>query len=96
MRIHEPLSHWNNFTILELKEILEHCVALEKLGIAQNNEMMVSIERDLAMRDKEESGRYVHQISKPTKHQIKPNKITRKTTDATRQQPQEYLLEQTA
>jgi hypothetical protein len=92
MRIHEPLSHWNNFTLPELKEILEHCVALEKLGIAQDNEMMVSIERDIALRGKEESRHYAHHISKPKKQQIVQNQSNQRP----RQQPQEYLLEQTA
>ena len=92
MRIHEPLSHWNNFALPELREILEHCVALEKLGIAQDNEMMVSIERDIALRGKEESRRYVHHILKPTKQQIVQNQSNQRP----KQQPQEYLLEQTA
>ena len=48
----EPISHWNNFTVPELKEILEHCVALERLGIAQDEKMMASIERDIALREK--------------------------------------------
>jgi len=48
----EPISHWNNFTVPELQEILEHCVALERLGIAQDEKMMVSIERDIALREK--------------------------------------------
>jgi hypothetical protein len=48
----EPRSHWNNFTVPELKEILEHCVALERLGIAQDEKMMSSIERDIALREK--------------------------------------------
>jgi hypothetical protein len=102
MKFHEPIPHWNNFTVPELKEILEHCVALERLGIAQDDEMMVSIERDIALRE-EVSGRYIHHISKPSKskQQIvqdhsKPNKIIRKTTQPTNQQPQDYLLEQTA
>jgi len=52
MKIQEPLPHWNNFTISELKQILEHCVALETLGIAQDEEMMRDIERDLTLREK--------------------------------------------
>jgi len=48
----EPISHWNNFTVPELKEILEHCIALERLGIAQDEKMMASIERDITLRDK--------------------------------------------
>jgi hypothetical protein len=100
MKIHEPLPHWNNFSVPELKDILEHCVALEKLGIAQDDEMMVSIERDIVLREKEASERNVHRILEPTKQKIvqdqsKPNKIVRKTTQPTSQQPQDYLLEQT-
>ena len=97
----EPLSHWNNFTVPELKEILEHCVALERLGIAQNEEMIVSIERDIALREKKISGRYVHYETKPTKikqqivqYHSKTNKIMRKTAQHTKQEPQGYLLEQ--
>ena len=104
MKVQEPIPHWNNFTVPELKDILEHCVALERLGIAQDEEMMVSIERDIALREKKISGRYVHHQSKPTKikqqivqNNSKTNKIIRKTTQHTkRQQPQEYLLEQDA
>jgi len=48
----EPISHWNNFTVQELKEILEHCAALERLGIAQDEKMMTSIERDITLREK--------------------------------------------
>jgi hypothetical protein len=48
----EPLSHWNNFTISELKEILEHCTALERLGVAQDEKMLASIERDIKLREK--------------------------------------------
>ena len=48
----EPISHWNNFTVPELQEILEHCVALERLGIAQDEKMMSSIERDIVLREK--------------------------------------------
>jgi len=46
-----PISHWTNFTVPELKQILEHCVALERLGIAQDEKMMSSIERDIALRE---------------------------------------------
>lgn len=45
----EELPHWNNFTLPELKEILEHCTSLERLGIAQDEKMMVSIEQDIAL-----------------------------------------------
>jgi len=90
MRIHEPLPHWNNFTIPELKEILEHCAALEKLGIAQDDEMMVSIERDIALREKIVIGRHIHHISKSTR--------TKQQTveNHSKPKPQAYLLEQTA
>jgi len=48
----EPLCCWNNFTLPELKEIFEHCVSLERLGIAQDEKMLASIERDIALREK--------------------------------------------
>ena len=48
----DSIPHWSNFTVPELEEILEHCVALERLGIAQDEKMMASIERDIALRDK--------------------------------------------
>ena len=92
MIIQEPIPHWNNFTIPELKEILEHCGALEKLGIAQDEEIMRSIERDITMRARKISVLFPTYKPKRTKikHQtekqnhIKINK---------RQQPQVYLLE---
>ena len=43
--------HWNNFSVPELREILQHCRALEQLGIAQDEEMMSSIETDLVLRE---------------------------------------------
>jgi hypothetical protein len=52
MKIHKPIPHWNNSTVLELKEILKHCRALDKLGIAQDEKMITSIERDISMREK--------------------------------------------
>jgi hypothetical protein len=52
IKVWGPISHWNNFTLPELKEILEHCVALERLGIAQDEKMMASIERDITLREK--------------------------------------------
>lgn len=52
MRIQEPLTHWNNFTVPELKEILKHCRALENLGIAQDEKMMQDIARDITLREK--------------------------------------------
>jgi hypothetical protein len=100
MKVQGPIPHWNNFTVPELKRILEHCVALERLGIAQDEEMMVSIERDIALREKI-SGRHVHYELKPTKlkqqivqNRSKTNKIIRKATQNIKQQPQDYLLEQ--
>jgi len=83
MKIREPLPHWNNFTICELKQILEHCVALETLGIAQDEEMMRDIERDLTLREKK-SKRLTHSA-----------KIFRKST-AQIEQKTPCLLEQTA
>ena len=53
-----PLSHWNNFTLPELKEIFEHCVSLERLGIAQDEQMMASIERDITLREKKAKRRH--------------------------------------
>ena len=100
MRIKQPIPHWNNFTVPELKDILEHCVALERLGIAQDEEMMISIERDITLREKKTSRCHGHYESKPTKikqqivqNHSKTNKIIRKTTQRTKQQPQDYLLE---
>jgi hypothetical protein len=42
-------TKWNNFTLPELKEILQHTQALEDLGIAQDQQMMASIENDIAL-----------------------------------------------
>jgi hypothetical protein len=81
MKIHEPTPHWNNFTVPELKEILEHCKALERLGIAQDEEMMISISRDIALREKRISEQYLRPESKFTK-------ITLQTA---KQKPQDYL-----
>ena len=61
MKIREPLPHWGNFTIPELKEILEHCVALERLGIAQDKEIMRDIERDITLREEEKRAMYIKQ-----------------------------------
>jgi hypothetical protein len=101
MKAQGPIPHWNNFTVPELREILKHCTALERLGIAQDEGMMVSIERDIALREKKISRRYIHYESKPTKirqlivqNHSKANKIIRKATQNTNQQPQDYLLEQ--
>jgi hypothetical protein len=62
-----PIPHWNNFTIQELKEILEHCAALDRLGIAQDEKMIASIERDIALREKETIKYQVGYKPKPTK-----------------------------
>jgi hypothetical protein len=93
MIVQEPIPHWNNFTVPELKEILEHCRALERLGIAQDEEMMISIERDITIREKKINAHYAPFEPKHTKiiqqtekqNHIKINK---------KQQPQDYLLEQ--
>ena len=76
MKFQEPIPHWNNFTVPELKEILEHCRALERLGIAQDEEMMISIERDITIREKKISALYAPFEPKPTKikQQIVQNK----------------------
>lgn len=52
-----PLTHWNNFTLPELKEIIWHCEDLERLGIAQDAEMIKSIQRDIALREKTQQKR---------------------------------------
>lgn len=103
MKFREPIPHWHNFAVPELKDILEHCVALERLGIAQDEEMMFSIERDIALRENEADGHYAHNISKPAKakqqtnqNHSKPKEMMRKTTQPGNQQPQDYLLEQAA
>jgi hypothetical protein len=48
----QPIPHWNNYTIPELKEILMHLQALEQLGIAQDPETIKSIQRDIDLRSK--------------------------------------------
>ena len=100
MKILEPLPHWNNFTVPELKEILEHCVALERLGIRQDDEMLLSIERDIVLREKKISGHYMQNKPDPTKmklpmlqNRIKTNSSKRSSQNR-KQQPEEYLLEQ--
>jgi hypothetical protein len=82
MKIQEQIPHWNNFSVPELKEILEHCMALERLGIAQDNEMMASIQRDIALREK---------IAK-IKNQIKPNKSNRTTGKPTKHRQSSIIL----
>jgi hypothetical protein len=83
VKIREPLTHWDNFTIPELKEILEHCAALERLGIAQDEEMMRDIERNITLHEDRKEG-YIHQA-----------KIIRKPAENS-EKDQLYLLEQTA
>ena len=83
MIVREPIPHWNNFTVPELKEILEHCEALERLGIAQDEEMMLSIERDIVLREK-----------KIGAHQ--PNSGKNRTKINIKQQPKKQLLTQNA
>ncbi len=72
MRIQQPIPHWNNFTVSELKQILVHCRALERLGIAQDEEMIISIERDITMREKKIS-------TQPSEPKLNENKTNRKT-----------------
>jgi hypothetical protein len=99
MKVREQFSHWNNFSVQELKDILGHCVALERLGIAQDEEMMTSIERDIALRDKKPSEHnkgFKSNLTK-TKQQIiqdnKKNRVIRITTQHKKQTPQNYVLE---
>ena len=91
MRIQQPIPHWNNFAVPELKEILEHCRALERLGIAQDEEMIASIERDITMRERISTQSFNSKITK-TKQAERQNlaKINKK------KQPHEFLLKQTA
>ena len=91
MRIRQPIAHWNNFAIPELKEILFHCRALEKLGIAQDEEMMISIERDVKLREITRS--------RPLEQKLAKTRQTEKSSLAKinkKEQPQELLLEQIA
>jgi hypothetical protein len=93
MIVREPIPHWNNFSVSELKEILEHCRALERLGIAQDEDMMVSIERDITIREKKISAQHVPFGPKHTKieQQVEKQKHIKINK---RHQPQELLLEQ--
>ena len=93
MIIQEPIPHWNNFTIPELAEILEHCRALERLGIAQDEEMMSSIERDIIIRAKKISALYSSFELKHAKIKLQTEKQNHTKTNK-RQQPRDYLLEQ--
>jgi hypothetical protein len=91
MRIQQPIPHWNNFTVPELKEILIHCRALERLGIAQDEEMMHSIERDVTMRDKINTQPFEPKLTK-----IKQTEKRNLAKINKREQPQDLILEQTA
>ena len=88
MRIQQPIPHWNNFTVPELKQILVHCRALERLGIAQDEEMMISIERDITLREKKISWQPFEQ--KHTKIEQTEKPILAKANK--KEQPQEILL----
>jgi hypothetical protein len=93
MKFQEPLPHWNNFTVPELKEILEHCRALERLGIAQDEEMMIDIERDITLREKKSGApRNVLFESKPTR--IKQPTLKQLYGKTNKKQQQDYLLTQ--
>lgn len=94
MIVQEPISHWNNFTVQELKQILEHCKALERLGIAQDEEMIASIERDIKIREKKI--RVVRVPFEPTHTKIEHQTEKQNRLNNKRPQPQSILLEQTA
>ena len=88
-----PIPHWNNFTLAELKEIREHCRALEHLGIAQDEKMLYSIERDIKLRDRAIGKFEVFDES----HAVRIGKRKVQGYDnAIAKQPQENALEQTA
>ena len=92
MKVQEPMPHWNNFTVPELKEILEHCRALERFGIAQDEGVMLSIERDITLREKKLSAlRYVPFESKPTKTKQQTAKQIHGKANK-KQASQDYLL----
>ena len=96
MKAIEQLPHWNNFSVQELKDILGHCVALERLGIAQDEEMMTSIERDIVLRDEkldEHNNGYESTPTKTKQQIIQGNKIIRKTTLHKKARPLNHLLE---
>jgi hypothetical protein len=89
MKIREPIPHWNNFSVPELKEILEHCRALERLGIAQDEEMIRDIERDVTLREKKTIA--LHVPLEP-KHVIK-QQISKQNLAVNKKQQQEILLQ---
>ena len=93
MKIRKPIPHWNNFSVPELKEILEHCRALERLGIAQDEEMIRSVERDITIREKKTIS--LHVPLEP-KQAIKQQSAKQNLAKANKNQPQEIVLEQTA
>ena len=61
-----PLSHWTNFTLKELKAILAHYDAIEQLGIEPDTELITSIKRDIALREKKVTTKQTHNISAPS------------------------------
>ena len=91
MKIQQPIPHWNNFTVPKLKEILLHCRALERLGIAQDEQMMASIQRDITLRE-----RIITQPFEPKRTKIKQTEKQNLAKITNKEQPQEFLLEQTA
>jgi len=58
------LLHWTNFTLIELKEILAHYAAIEQLGIEPDTELLASIKRDIALREKKEAIKQTHNLPK--------------------------------
>ncbi len=90
MKIREPIPHWNNFSVPELKEILEHCRALERLGIAQDEEMIRDIERDITIREKKTISLHV---PLDPKHAIKQQRPKHNLTKENKKQSQEILLQ---
>ncbi len=90
MRIQQPIPHWNNFTVPELKEILEHCKALDRLGIAQDEEMIASIKRDITMREKTKLAPFEPKLGIKQAQRHNLANINKK------ERSQELLLEQTA
>lgn len=87
MIVSEPISHWNNFTVPELKKIMEHSRALERLGIAQDEEMMISIKRDIMLREKKTRAVSHHFEQKPAELEQRRIRMDKK-------QQHKHLLEQ--
>jgi hypothetical protein len=93
MKIREPIPHWNNFTVSELKEILEHCQALDRIGISQDEEMMASIKRDITLREKKVILPNTRSnLERSKSNQQKENQKHLKINK--REQPKEQFLEQ--